>query len=292
LNIDENKAMKLHSFNIENFKADGGAMFGVVPKVLWSRVYPSDENNLIPLALRSMIIDTGDRVVLIDDGIGRKQDAKFFSHVYNFGGEGLIEGLASRGYKPEDVTDVILTHLHYDHCGGGVIKNTDGTYALTFPNAKYHISKAQWEWAINPNSREADSFLPENLLPMRDLGGLNLIEKEGELIPGVFLRIFNGHTRGQIIPMISFKGKTIVFVADLFPFRAHLPLPYIMSYDVEPLITLKEKEEFLEEALKGDYIFHYQHDFYSECSRVIKTPRGIRATEGFSFELFLKEVGE
>lgn len=284
--------MKLHSFNIVNFKVDGGAMFGVVPKALWNRVYPADENNLIPLALRSMVIDTGDRVILIDDGIGDKQDEKFFSHVYMFGGEGLIRGLANRGYTPEDITDVVLTHLHFDHCGGGVKFNPDGSSALTFPNAKYHISKAQWEWAINPNSREADSFLPENLLPMRDLGALNLIEKEGELVPGVYLRFFNGHTRGQILPIISYRGKTIAFVADLFPFRAHLPLPYIMSYDVEPLITLKEKEAFLEEALKGDYIFHYQHDHFSECSRVQQAPRGIRATEGFTFETLLKEIGE
>lgn len=284
--------MKIHSFNIANFKIDGGAMFGVVPKVLWSKVYPSDENNLIPLAVRSMVIETGNRVVLIDNGIGDKQSEKFFAHVYRFGGEGLVEGLARCGFKPEDITDVILTHLHFDHCGGGIKLNSDGTSALTFPNAKYHVSKAQWEWAINPNSREADSFLPENLLPMRDLGALNLIEKEGELFPGVNLRFFNGHTRGMILPFITYKGKTIVFVADLFPFRAHLPLPYIMSYDVEPLVTLKEKETFLEEAVNGDYILHYQHDFYSDCSRVYRTPKGIRATEGFTFESLLKELGE
>jgi glyoxylase-like metal-dependent hydrolase (beta-lactamase superfamily II) len=281
--------MKLHSFNIVNFKIDGGAMFGVVPKVMWNKVYPADENNLIPLALRSMIIESDNRVILIDNGTGDKQSEKFFSHVYRFGGEGLVEGLAKRGYKPEDITDVILTHLHFDHCGGSIKLNADGSFALTFPKAKYHISKAQWEWAINPNSREADSFLTENILPIRDLGALSLIEKEGELIPGVSLRFFNGHTRGQILPFISYKGKTIVFVADLFPFRAHLPLPYIMSYDVEPLKTLSEKETLLKEALEGDYIFHYQHDFYSECSRVYNTPRGVRATDGFTFETFLKE---
>lgn len=284
--------MKLHSFNIVNFKIDGGAMFGVVPKVMWNKVYPADENNLIPLALRSMVIDTGDRVAIIDNGIGEKQSEKFFSHVYKFGGEGLVEGLAKRGYKPEDITDVILTHLHYDHCGGGVKRNPDGSLALTFPKAKYHVSRAHWESAMNPNSREVDSFLPENLLPMRDLGALNLIEKEGELFPGVYLRFFNGHTRGQMLPIISYKGKTIAFVADLFPFRAHLPLPYIMSYDLEPLITLKEKEDFLNESLKGDYIFHYQHDYYSDCSRVINTPKGIRATDGFTFETLLNELGK
>ena len=284
--------MKIYSFNIENFKVDGGAMFGVVPKAIWNRVYPSDENNLIPLAIRLMLIDTGDRVILIDNGIGNKQDEKFFSHVYRFGGEGLIDGLAKRGYNPADITDVVLTHLHFDHCGGGIKLNPDGSFALTFPNAKYHISRAQWEWAINSNAREASSFLSENLLPMRDLGALNLIENEGELVPGVYLRIFNGHTRGQIIPIITYKGKSIVFVADLFPFRANLPLSYIASYDVEPMVTLKEKETFLEESLAGDYIFYYQHDYFSECSRVVNTPRGIRATEGFTFDTFLKEFGE
>ncbi|QKG79041.1 MBL fold metallo-hydrolase [Tenuifilum thalassicum] len=283
--------MKLSFFNITNFKIDGGAMFGVVPKVLWSRVYPSDENNLIPLALKSLIIETGDRVILIDNGIGDKQDEKFMSHVHAFGGEGLIAGLAKRGYKAEDITDVILTHLHYDHCGGGTYRDKNGQLQLTFPNAKYHVTEAQWEWAINPNPREADAFLPENLLPMRDKGALNLIKEEGELFPGVEIRIFNGHTRGQIIPIVSYKGRKLVFVADLFPFRAHIPLPWIMSYDVEPLKTLKEKEVFLQEALEGNYIFIYQHDYYADCSKVVETPKGIRASDPFTFEELMNELG-
>ena len=282
--------MKLSYFNISNFKVDGGAMFGVVPKVLWNRVYPADENNLIPLALKSLVVETNGRVVLFDNGIGNKQDERFMSHVYAFGGEGLIDGLAKRGYAPTDITDIVLTHLHYDHCGGGIFRDADGTFKLTFPNARYHVSHAQWEWAINPNPREADAYLLENLLPMRDLGALHFIEAQGEFIPGIELRFFNGHTRGQIIPVISYKGRKLVFVADLFPFTSHIHLPWIMSYDVEPLITLKEKETFLKEAFDGKYIFVYQHDYFVDCSELQLTPKGIRATEGFTFNELLQKL--
>lgn len=284
--------MKLYHLNITNFRVDGGAMFGVVPKALWGKVYPADANNLIPLSLKSLLIDTGSRVILIDCGIGDKQSEKFLSHVYMFGGVGLQAGLAAHGYAPGDITDVILTHLHFDHCGGGVLRDANGDFRLTFPNAKYHVTRAHWEWATNPNPREADSFLPENIMPIRDLGALNLIEAEGELYPGIQLRIFNGHTRGQIVPIIKVKDRTLVFAADLFPFRAHLPLPWIMSYDVEPLVTLREKELFLEEACAGNYILVYEHDYFSDCSRVHKTPRGVRATEGFSFETLAEELRE
>ena len=282
--------MKLSYFNISNFKVDGGAMFGVVPKVLWNRVYPADENNLIPLALKSLVVETNGRVVLFDNGIGNKQDERFMSHVYAFGGEGLIDGLAKRGYAPTDITDVVLTHLHYDHCGGGIYRDADGIFKLTFPNARYHVSHAQWEWAINPNPREADAYLLENLLPMRDLGALHFIEAQGEFIPGIELRFFNGHTRGQIIPVISYKGRKLVFVADLFPFTSHIHLPWIMSYDVEPLITLKEKETFLKEAFDGKYIFIYQHDYFVDCSELQLTSKGIRATEGFTFNELLQKL--
>ena len=282
--------MKLSYFNISNFKVDGGAMFGVVPKVLWNRVYPADENNLIPLALKSLVVETNGRVVLFDNGIGNKQDERFMSHVYAFGGEGLIDGLAKRGYAPTDITDIVLTHLHYDHCGGGIYRDADGIFKLTFPNARYHVSHAQWEWAINPNPREADAYLLENLLPMRDLGALHFIEAQGEFIPGIELRFFNGHTRGQIIPVISYKGRKLVFVADLFPFTSHIHLPWIMSYDVEPLITLKEKETFLKEAFDGKYIFIYQHDYFVDCSELQLTSKGIRATEGFTFNELLQKL--
>ncbi len=281
--------MKVSAFNICNFKVDGGAMFGVVPKVLWNRAYPADEQNLIPLALRSMVIETNGRVVLVDTGFGNKQSEKFFSHFGIFGGEGLLEGLAQLGYKSEDITDVIHTHLHYDHCGGGIAINEKGDYFPVFPNAKYHVSKVQWEWAINPNVREADSFLTENLLPMQQLGMLNLLEDEGELFPGIEIRFFNGHTRGQIVLLIHLpNGKTLVYAADLFPSTAHIHLAWNMSYDVEPLVTMREKEIFLSEAIDKGYILFYQHDYFNECSTLQVTSKGIRAGDKLTMEQVLK----
>lgn len=277
--------MKISSFNICNFKIDGGAMYGVVPKILWNKVYPADENNNIILALKSLVVETNGRIILIDTGFGNKQSEKFFSHFTPFGGEGLLDGLKRLGYNANDITDVIHTHLHYDHCGGGIGVDEEGNYYPVFPNAKYHISKLQWDWANNPNVREADSFLKENIIPIKDLGLLNLIENEGELLPGVELRFFNGHTRGQIVPIIHLpNGKTLVYTADLFPSTAHIHLAWNMSYDVEPLVTMKEKELFLNEAFDRGYIFFYQHDHYVECSLLNKTPKGIRAGEKVSLE--------
>ncbi len=277
--------MKLHSFNITNFKIDGGAMFGVVPKVLWQKRYPADENNLCNWALRSLIVDTGERVILVDNGFGNKQSEKFMGHFHLNDYKGIEEGLAECGYKPEDITDMVITHLHTDHCGGGVKKalNGDG-YEMTFPNARYIVSKDQWEWAVNPNNREKDTYLPENLHPMKESGQLQLIEGDTEIYPGFSLRLFNGHTRGQIIPFIGYKGKTLVFAADLFPSTVHIPLPYIMSYDVMPLETLKEKEEVLKEALDNDYALFFQHDYYNECCKLQDTPKGIRAGETFTLK--------
>lgn len=272
--------MKVSAFNIQSFKVDGGAMFGVVPKVLWNKKYPSDENNLIPLDLKSLVIETEDRVVLIDTGFGKKQSDKFFSHFHLFGGDGLLNGLAKLGYKPTDITDIIHTHLHYDHCGGGVGVDEQGNYYPVFPNAKYHISQTQWDWAINPNVREADSFLKENFLPIKEFGQLNLVKVEEELIPGIDIRFFNGHTKGQIIPIIHLpNGKKLVYAADLFPSTAHIHLAWNMSYDVEPLVTMKEKELFLNEAIENSYYLFYQHDHYNECSSLTNTPKGIRAGE-------------
>lgn len=274
--------MKLFAVNITNFKVDGGSMFGVVPKVLWEKRYPADENNLCNWALRSLLIDTGERVVLIDNGFGDKQSEKFLNRFHLNENRGLESALGEHGYKTTDITDMLITHLHYDHCGGGVRQADSGTgYELTFPNAVYLVSKTQWENAMNPNSREADSFLSENLMPMQESGQMKLIEKDTAIFPGLQVRIYNGHTAGQLIPFIDSGDSTIVFAADLLPSTAHIPLPYIMSYDVEPILTLREKEEFLDEAERNNYILFFQHDLYHECCTLQRTPGGIRVKETF-----------
>jgi glyoxylase-like metal-dependent hydrolase (beta-lactamase superfamily II) len=281
--------MKLHLFNIVNFKVDGGAMFGVVPKVLWSRYYPSDENNLIVLALRSLIVETSGHVILVDTGWGDKQDEKFFSHIYLHGGEGLTEGLRVKGYEPEDITDVVHTHLHADHCGGGVKWGKDRLkYELTFPKATYHVSRAQWEWAVKNNIREEDSFLEENILPIGESGHLNLVEKDGEIIPGISVMICYGHTPGLMIPFIKYKDKTLVYTGDLIPTVAHIPLIWNMSYDIESLKTIEEKQRVLNEALDNGHILVFQHDEKVECCNLMMTKRGIRAKEKFDFSEILK----
>ena len=277
-------AVKIDLFNIANFRIDGGAMFGVVPKVLWSRVYSSDENNLIVLTLRSLIIETDGHVILVDTGWGDKQEEKFFRHIHLHGGEGLTGGLMNRGYKPEDITDVFLTHLHADHCGGGVRRRTGSTgYDLTFPEAAYHVSRTQWEWAAKNNLREADSFLEENILPIQQSGRLNLVDEEGELFPGFSVRMCYGHTPGLMIPVIKYKGKTLVYTGDLIPTVAHIPLVWNMSYDMETLRTIDEKEQLLKEALEGNFILVFQHDENVECCTLEMTLKGIRAKDKFSF---------
>lgn len=277
--------MKIKLFNISNFKVDGGAMFGVVPKALWSRVYPSDENNLIVLTLRSLVVETGGHVILVDTGWGDKQDDKFFRHVHLHGGEGLLTGLKKAGYRPSDITDVVLTHLHADHCGGCAVNDSsqpDG-YSLVFPRATHHVSRVQWEWALKNNLREEDSFLEENLLPIRQGGRLNLVEKDGGLFPGFSVRLYYGHTPGLMIPFVNYNGKTLVYTGDLIPTVAHIPLVWNMSYDIESLKTIDEKKRLLEEAVDGNYIFVFQHDENVECCTVGMTPKGIRAERKFGF---------
>lgn len=276
--------MNIHLFNIANFKVDGGAMFGVVPKALWSRVYNSDENNLIVLTLRSLIVETEGHIILVDTGWGDKQDDKFFRHVHLHGGEGLLGGLKNRGYNAADITDVVLTHLHADHCGGGVIKSSSARgYELTFPGATYHVSKAQWDWAIKNNPREEDAFLEENILPFSGSGQLNLVGREGELFKDFSFRICFGHTPGLIIPVIKYSGRTLVYTGDLIPTAAHIPLIWNMSYDIESLKTIEEKRRILDEALEGDYILVFQHDENVECCTLELTPKGIRAKEKLKF---------
>ena len=276
--------MKIDLFNIANFKVDGGAMFGVVPKALWSRVYKPDENNLIVLTLRSLIVETNGNVVLVDTGWGDKQDEKFFRHVYLHNGEGLPGGLRNRGYEPEDITDVVLTHLHADHCGGGVVKSKSGTgYELTFPDAIYHVSRTQWEWAMKNNPREEDAFLEENILPIMQSGRLSLVDEECELFEGFSVRIYYGHTPGLMIPVIRYHDKTLIYTGDLIPTVAHLPLIWNMSYDIESLKTIDEKSRLLEEAFTNGYILVFQHDEFVECCTLEMTPKGIRAKDKFRF---------
>ncbi len=277
--------MKIIPINTGYFKLDGGAMFGVVPKSLWQRTNPADESNLCSWAMRCLLIDTGERVILIDNGIGDKQSDRFFSHYYLHGDDSLLKSLASNGYHPDDITDMFLTHLHFDHCGGGVVRKGDG-FEMVFKNATYWTNKAHWKWATEPNPREKASFLKENLLPMLDSGQLKYIDEEGELFPDFHIRFYSGHTDAQMIPFIKYKGKTIVFVADLLPSSGHIPLAYVMGYDTRPLITLKEKKEFLDEAAENDYILFLEHDNYNECCTVTMTEKGVRLKEAKSLQEF------
>jgi glyoxylase-like metal-dependent hydrolase (beta-lactamase superfamily II) len=274
--------MKLHVINTGNLKLDGGAMFGVVPKVMWSKLYPCDENNLCNWSMRCLLVEDGPRRILIDCGIGDKQNEKFFSNYYLNGDDSLDKSLAAVGFTVDDITDVILTHLHFDHAGGAVRWNSGHSdYILTFKNAIYWIGRQQWDWAVNPNNREKASFLKENILPIKEKGRLELIEKDTEIYPGIILRLFFGHTKGQVIPLIRYGNKTIVYMADLLPSTAHIPLPYVMAYDTNPLITLEEKEKFMKEASDKGYILFFEHDLYRECCTVQETEKGIRLKEAF-----------
>lgn len=275
--------MKVIPVHISNFKVDGGAMFGVVPKSLWNRRYPSDEDNLINLSLRSIIVDNGEHVILVDNGWGDKQDEKFFRYVYQNGGDGLEEGIKRAGYRMEDITDVVLTHLHADHCGGGTRWNNNKTaYELTFPEADYWVTRTQWEWAINPNPREEDAYLQENLIPMMDSGRLRFVDEEGEMFAGFSVRIVNGHTPGQLIPVVKFGSYTLIYTADLIPTVAHLPLIWNMSYDLDQLATIEEKRSILSEAQDNNYILFFEHDLANECCTLKETPKGIREDRLFN----------
>ena len=278
--------MELHKIETGNFKLDGGAMFGVVPKVIWNDLYPADDNNLCNWALRCLLVVEGDRKILIDNGIGEKQDDKFLKHYHLNGDATLKDSLAKLGYTTDDITDMVLTHLHFDHCGGSIKKTGDDTFEPTFKNATYWISKGQWDWATHPNRREKASFLKENIFPIEESGQLKLVEEEGELFPNFMIKFFNGHTNGQIIPHINYNGRTIVFMADLLPSTAHVPMPYIMAYDTRPLITLKEKEKFFNEAVENDYVLFFEHDIYYECCTLKDTEKGPRVNETF----YLKNI--
>jgi glyoxylase-like metal-dependent hydrolase (beta-lactamase superfamily II) len=284
--------MNLYSINTGYFKLDGGAMFGVVPKSMWNKINPADENNLCSWALRCLLIEDGNRLILVDNGNGDKQDAKFFSHYYLHGDDTLDKSLAKSGFSKDDITDVFLTHLHFDHCGGS-IKREGEKLVPAFKNATYWSNKEHWDWAVYPNEREKASFLKENILPIEESGKLQFIEitggVDGKLGETAFtdhisVRFVNGHTQAMMLPQINYNGKTVVFMADLLPSAGHIPIPYVMAYDMNPLTTLHEKRSFLKEAVEGDYILFFEHDPVHECCNLQQTERGIRPKNYFKLE--------
>jgi len=270
-----------------SFKLDGGAMFGVVPKVLWNKVYPADENNLVTLALRSMLIVEGDRKIMIDAGIGEKMDPKLLKH-YFLDRDTSIDGeLEKHHLMPSDITDVILTHLHFDHCGGAVKYDENDRPVPTFPNATYWIGADQWQVATRPNAREKSSFFPENFMPIEENGQLKLVDQEQELMPGVKVRLYSGHTDGQLIPFIRYGDQTIVYTGDLIPAAANVSLAWITAFDMEPKTALVEKKDFLEEAYHNGYVLFFEHDAYQECCNLKETEKGIRVGDTFSLREIL-----
>ncbi len=274
--------MKLHTIDTGLFKLDGGAMFGVVPKTIWQKLVPPDENNLCTWAMRCLLIEDGNRLILIDNGIGDKQDEKFMGHYHLHGEDSLDKSLKKLGFHRSDITDVFLTHLHFDHCGGSIIREGE-KLKPAFENATYWSNDKHWEWAVHPNDREKASFLKENILPIQESGQLKFIETEDGVAftEHMKVRFAYGHTDAMMLPQIEYKGRTIVYMADLLPATAHIPLPYVMAYDMFPLQTLKEKKAFLEEALAGDYILYFEHDAQNECCTLQQTEKGIRVSETF-----------
>jgi len=286
--------MKLYPIETGNFKLDGGAMFGVVPKTIWNKTNPADENNLIELAARCLLIEDGNRLILIDTGMGNKQSDKFFGYYSLWGTHSIDKSLAKYGFHRDDITDVFMTHLHFDHCGGSVQWNKDKTgYEVAFKNAKFWTNESHWEWATIPNAREKASFLPENILPMQESGQLHFIKKpetdflqKSELDFGIFF--VDGHTEKMMIPHIQYQDKTICFMADLLPTVGHIPLPYVMGYDTRPLLTMPEKSKFLNAAAENNYYLFLEHDAHNEIITVEKTEKGVRLKEIFQSDEILK----
>ena len=280
--------MHLYPIKAGNFKLDGGAMFGVVPKVLWNKTNPADQNNLIDIAARCLLIEKDNKLILIDAGMGNKQSDKFFSYYPLWGDEDLNKSLNTAGFHSNDITDVFITHLHFDHCGGVVTWNPDRTgYELAFKNARIWSNQNHWDWATNPNPREKASFLKENILPIEDSGQLHLISRDGNDLSsseelGFDILFVDGHTEKQMIPHIRYKDKTIVFMADLLPTVGHIPLPYVMGYDTRPLLTLTEKEKFLNKAADEGYYLFLEHDAHNEIITVKHTEKGVRLDQTFS----------
>ena len=282
--------MKLYSINTGYFKLDGGAMFGVVPKLIWNKLYPADENNLINMAMRCLLIEDGKRLILVDNGIGDKQDAKFLSYYHLNGEDTLNSSLAKHGFHRDDITDVFLTHLHFDHCGGSIIRKGD-QLVPAFKNATYWSNEKHWAWAIEPNEREKASFLRENILPIRDSGQLKMVEVPVNFsqtlvnfTDKIKIRFVSGHTDAMMLPQVSYNGNTVVFVADLIPSIAHIPIPYVMGYDMFPLTTLAEKKAFLTKALNNGYTLFFEHDAAHACCNLEMTEKGIRSKDRFALD--------
>ncbi|SDN05446.1 MBL fold metallo-hydrolase [Kriegella aquimaris] len=281
--------MKLYPVETGNFKLDGGAMFGVVPKTIWNRTNPSDDNNLIDIAARSLLIEDGDRLILIDTGMGNKQSDKFFGYYYRWGDYSIDDSLKKLGFHRDDITDVFLTHLHFDHCGGCIQWNKDRTgYEPAFKNAVFWTNEDHWQWAIKPNAREKASFLKENLMPMQESGQLKFVKKGSDTFLetsdlGFGILFVDGHTEKQMLPHIHYQEKTLVFMADLIPTVGHIPLPYVIGYDTRPLLTLAEKEIFLNRAVEQDYYLFFEHDAHNEICTLQSTEKGIRLDELHNF---------
>jgi glyoxylase-like metal-dependent hydrolase (beta-lactamase superfamily II) len=277
--------MKIYPIQTGNFKLDGGAMFGVVPKSIWQKTNPADSNNMIDMGMRSLLIEDGNKLILIDTGMGNKQSDKFFGYYYQFGDFSLDTSLASYGFHRDDITDVFLTHLHFDHCGGSIQWNKNQTgYEPAFKNAKFWSNQEHWNWATNPNPREKASFLEENILPIQESGQLNFISENSFQQVGFDVLKMDGHTEKQMLPKVFYQGKTIIFMADLLPTIGHIPVPYVMGYDTRPLVTIKEKEAFLSEAADNEYFLFLEHDAYSEICTVQHTNKGVRLKETHKFK--------
>lgn len=276
--------MKITTIEADYWKMDGGVAFGVVPKSLWTKVYPEDVDNLIKITTRCLLVQTDNRNILVDTGMGDKRGEKYYTYKYRFGEAGLKKPLKDAGLSPADITDILFTHLHDDHVGGATHFDMNGDVKEVFPNAKYWCSALHWEWSKNSNKRESAAFFSDNLEPLEKSGRLNLITEEGDWIPGIKLRMYNGHTRGQVIPFIKFFGTTLVFTGDFIPAKAYIPIPYVPAVDIEPLLTFQEKAAFLEEAEKNGYILVFEHDYYNEACRLIRTEKGIVAGEALKLK--------
>ncbi|MBD1260066.1 MBL fold metallo-hydrolase [Maribacter polysiphoniae] len=282
--------MTLYPIETGNFKLDGGAMFGVVPKNIWNNTNPADSNNMIDMAARSLLIEDGDKLILIDTGMGNKQSEKFFGYYYQWGDHSLDKSLAKYGFHRDDITDVFMTHLHFDHCGGSIQWNKDRTgYEPAFKNAHFWTNEEHWQWAIEPNVREKASFFKENLLPMEESGQLKFIARndrtyieKSEL--GFGILFVDGHTDKQMLPHIQYKGKTLVFAADLLPTTGHIPVPYVMGYDTRPLLSMDEKQVFMDKALSNDYYLFLEHDAHHQICTLKDTAKGARLDKIYTFD--------